>query len=78
MPPLPTSVTILPTAFINAILENEQGINRDSSSPIKENGDQDLLDSFNADREKIFACIQRIEDKKKNLKVFECYKQLNT
>ncbi|CAH1765824.1 23002_t:CDS:10 [Entrophospora sp. SA101] len=70
MPPLPVNVTTLPTVFINAILENEQKINNDPNSLITKNNDQDqdLLNSFNADREKIFACIQRIEDKIKSLK----------
>ncbi|CAG8643290.1 1192_t:CDS:2, partial [Scutellospora calospora] len=71
MPPLPINPTAVPIAFINAILKNEGDGNDRDTNPVKAQQNK-LLTSF-AEKEIIFACIQRIDDKIRDIKA-EVYK----
>jgi len=66
MPPLPVSTIALPGAFISAIIEGER--ESDFTGSVKEQQNT-LLATSPADRETVFSCIQRIDDKIRSVKV---------
>ncbi|CAI2171411.1 18823_t:CDS:10 [Funneliformis geosporum] len=63
MPPLPISTVALPGAFISAIIEGNREKDNDS---VKEQ--QNTLLATSSDREAVFSCIQRIDDKIRSVK----------
>ncbi|CAG8604874.1 8289_t:CDS:10 [Dentiscutata erythropus] len=66
MPPLPINLTAVPIAFINAVLKNEnEGNDRNTNSS---KAQQTKLLTSSAEKEVIFACIQRIDDKIRDIK----------
>ncbi|CAG8450811.1 6740_t:CDS:2 [Diversispora eburnea] len=67
MPPLPVQLSSLPKAFINAILENDDE-SSDASPDSVRNTQNDLLNNSFVEKEVLFACIQRIDDKIRSVK----------
>lgn len=67
MPPLPAHLTFLPKAFINAIIEN--GHDSSDASPDSVKNTQKSLLSSPVEREVLFACVQRVDDKIRSVKV---------
>ncbi|CAG8767056.1 17618_t:CDS:2, partial [Acaulospora morrowiae] len=63
MPPLPTNV---PSVFINAVIENDRGDGE--LSDLVKNQRNTLLASSLAEKEVVFASVQRIDDKIRNVK----------
>ncbi|RHZ75888.1 hypothetical protein Glove_208g66 [Diversispora epigaea] len=66
MPPLPVQLSSLPKAFINAILENDDE-SSDASPDSVRNTQNNLLNSF-VEKEVLFACVQRVDDKIRSVK----------
>ncbi|CAG8685994.1 8250_t:CDS:10 [Funneliformis mosseae] len=65
MPPLPVSAVALPGAFISVIIEGNQ--EKDLTDSVKEQQNT-LLATSSADKEAVFSCIQRIDDKIRSVK----------
>ncbi|RIB26081.1 Centromere/kinetochore Zw10-domain-containing protein [Gigaspora rosea] len=64
MPPI--NLTAVPIAFINAVLKNENEDNDRNANSSK--SQQNKLLTSSAEKEIIFACIQRIDDKIRDIK----------
>ncbi|CAG8508919.1 5727_t:CDS:10 [Acaulospora colombiana] len=65
MPPLPINLSSLPNAFINAVTENS---NEDSVPNDQVKSQQKVLLASSAEKDVIFACVQRIDDKIRGVK----------
>ncbi|CAG8674135.1 13656_t:CDS:10 [Cetraspora pellucida] len=66
MPPLPINLVAVPIAFINAVLKDEDESNDRTTNSSKTQQNKLLISP--AEKEVIFACIQRIDDKIRDIK----------